>query len=281
MGLYDFLLSFFLYGFLGWCTEVAFAAVKTGRFVNRGFLNGPICPVYGIGVGLVVWLLSPIEDRLILLYVASTALVTLLEWGTGVVLDRIFHHKWWDYSDQPFNIGGYVCLPFSLVWGVGCVLIMKFLHPLAQKGIDLLPVPLGILLIVVFGAALAADLSVTVSSILKLNRQLETMEKVAAELRELSDKVGSNIYENVSDAMEKREEGRRRLEEAADQGRQKWEELTRARQEQIQRLRARYEELSLPGNRVSARLLKAFPRMESRRHKAMLEELKKRMRGRR
>ena len=249
MGLYDLLLSFFLYGFLGWCTEVAFAAVKTGKFVNRGFLNGPICPVYGIGVGLVVCRLTPIEDQMLLLYVASAALVTLLEWATGVVLDRIFHHKWWDYSDQPMSIGGYVCLPFSLVWGLGCVLIMKFLHPITQKGIDLLPVPLGIVLIIGLGAALAADISVTVSAILKLNRQLEAMEKVAAELRELSDKVGSNIYANVSEAKEK--------------------------------LRARYEELSLPKSRVSARLLKAFPRMESRRHKAMLEELKKRMWGRR
>lgn len=263
MEIYYFLLSFFVYGFLGWCTEVAFAAVKTGRFVNRGFLNGPICPVYGVGVGMVVWILAPLEDYLIPLYMASALLVTLLEWMTGVILDRIFHHKWWDYSNQPLNIGGYVCLPFSLVWGVGCVVIMKIIHPVVRKGMEFLPVPLGIALLVLLGAALAADLSVTVSAILKLNRQLEAMEKVAEELRELSDKVGSNIYENVTDAIEKQEEGRKRLEEA------------------MRKLRIRYEELSLPKTRVSARLLKAFPKMESRNHKDMLEEIRRRMKNKR
>ena len=128
---------------------------------------------------------------------------------------------------------------------------------------EFLPVPLGIALLVLLGAALAADLSVTVSAILKLNRQLEAMEKVAEELRELSDKVGSNIYENMTDAIEKQEEGRKRLEEA------------------MRKLRIRYEELSLPKTRVSARLLKAFPKMESRNHKDMLEEIRRRMKNKR
>lgn len=107
---YYFALSFFVYGFLGWCTEVAYAAVKQGKFVNRGFLNGPICPVYGIGVGVVVQFLTPVENNLVLLYISSTILVTAIEGITGFLLEKIFHNKWWDYSDQPLNIGGYVRL---------------------------------------------------------------------------------------------------------------------------------------------------------------------------
>lgn len=107
---YYFALSFFVYGFLGWCTEVAYAAVKQGKFVNRGFLNGPICPVYGIGVGVVVQFLTPVENNLVLLYISSTILVTAIEGITGFLLEKIFHNKWWDYSDQPLNIGGYVTL---------------------------------------------------------------------------------------------------------------------------------------------------------------------------
>ena len=138
MGLYEVLLSFFVYAFLGWCTEVAFAAVKTGKFVNRGFLNGPLCPIYGVGVVLVVLLLMPVHQNLVLLYVASTVLVTVLEGLTGFFMDKIFHHKWWDYTDQPLNIGGYVCLPFSLVWGVCCVLIVRVIHPVVGRGISAL-----------------------------------------------------------------------------------------------------------------------------------------------
>lgn len=119
MQVYFLILYFFTYGFLGWCTEVAFASVKEGRFVNRGFLNGPICPIYGVGVSAVIFLLEPCQDWLPVLYIASVVLVTLIEGLTGYAMDKIFHHKWWDYSDQPLNIGGYVCLIFSLVWEIG------------------------------------------------------------------------------------------------------------------------------------------------------------------
>lgn len=255
MGLYEVLLSFFVYAFLGWCTEVAFAAVKTGKFVNRGFLNGPLCPIYGVGVVLVVLLLAPIHQSLALLYVASTVLVTVLEGLTGFFMDKIFHHKWWDYTDQPLNIGGYVCLPFSLVWGVCCVLIVRVIHPVVERGISALPVPLGIVFIVILEIAFFADLGVTASSILKLNRQLDAMEKIAAELREFSDRVGANIYENVTDVMEFHEK--------------------------VRKLRDRYEELARSSARRSARFLKAFPTMRFGRHIDILEELRERIHVRR
>lgn len=93
MTYYDILFSFFIYGFLGWCSEVAFAAFKQHSFVNRGFLNGPICPIYGIGVTVVVASLQPYVGNLILLYITSTILVTFLEWLTGFLLEKMFHHR--------------------------------------------------------------------------------------------------------------------------------------------------------------------------------------------
>ena len=105
MQIYYLMLYFFVYGFLGWCTEVAYATTKQRKFVNRGFLNGPICPIYGVGVTVVVYFLTPYKDNLILLYVLSTVLVTVLEGLTGYLMDKIFHHKWWDYTDR------WICLP--------------------------------------------------------------------------------------------------------------------------------------------------------------------------
>ena len=113
MYIYFVVLYFFIYGFLGWCTEVAYAAVKEGKFVNRGFLNGPICPIYGIGVSTVIHFLQPVADQWILLYILSTILVTLLEGATGFLLEKLFHHRWWDYSEIPLNIGGYVFQPLD------------------------------------------------------------------------------------------------------------------------------------------------------------------------
>ena len=101
MQIYYLMLYFFVYGFLGWCTEVAYATTKQRKFVSRGFLNGPICPIYGVGVTVVVYFLTPYKDNLILLYALSTVLVTVLEGLTGYLMDKIFHHKWWDYTNQP------------------------------------------------------------------------------------------------------------------------------------------------------------------------------------
>ena len=200
--LYFIALYFFVYGFLGWCTEVAFAAWKEHRFVNRGFLNGPICPVYGIGVTLVVHFLSPYRSNLIILYITSTILVTALEWLTGFILERVFHNKWWDYSNMPLNLNGYVCLLFSLIWGVACVLIVDFIHPVLHKLLLYIPVIVGVIILIILGIGMFADLYVTASGILKMNKRLAAMQEIADELHEISDKIGENIYKNTIAAME-------------------------------------------------------------------------------
>ena len=200
--LYFIALYFFVYGFLGWCTEVAFAAWKEHRFVNRGFLNGPICPVYVIGVTLVVHFLSPYRSNLIILYITSTILVTALEWLTGFILERVFHNKWWDYSNMPLNLNGYVCLLFSLIWGVACVLIVDFIHPVIHKLLLYIPVIVGVIILIILGIGMFADLYVTASGILKMNKRLAAMQEIADELHEISDKIGENIYKNTIAAME-------------------------------------------------------------------------------
>lgn len=284
MDIYRLIVYFFIYGFAGWCVEVAFASVKGRKFVNRGFLNGPICPVYGVGVGAVVTLLKPWEDHLLLLYVASVVLVTFIEWITGYAMDKIFHHKWWDYSDMPLNIGGYVCLLFSLVWGIACVVIMKVIHPLTEKLTEIVPFPLGTTLCIIFTAVLAVDIAVTSAGILKLNKRMDAMEKIAEELHEISDKMGINIHENVMDAVEKLE----KLEDKKEEFREKYEDFYDLGEDikedmriRFDEMKKRYDELAAASTHVSRRLIKAFPKMESRRHREILNELRERLEKRR
>ena len=245
MKIYFLALYFFVYGFLGWCTEVAFAGFKERHFVNRGFLNGPICPIYGAGVSLVILFLTPLQDHLLLLYIASVLLVTLLEGLTGWAMDKIFHNKWWDYSNMPFNIGGYVCLLFSLIWGVACVAIMEFIHPLIHKLLTFLPRPLGIGLIVIFTIILFADLYVTASEIFKFNRKLEAMEKIAQELHEISDQIGSDIYEKTVLAMKTasdiKEKHRETLEELKERQQQALDELKEKQLQALDELKEKNE----------------------------------------
>ena len=289
MQIYYLMLYFFVYGFLGWCTEVAYATTKQRKFVNRGFLNGPICPIYGVGVTVVVYFLTPYKDNLILLYVLSTVLVTVLEGLTGYLMDKIFHHKWWDYTNQPLNIGGYVCLIFSLVWGVACVLIVRVIHPVIHKILTFIPHTLGLIMLAVLEICIFVDLYVTAAGILKLNHQLETMAKIAAELHEISDKLGENIHEGMMDTMEATEERRKKLEAATAESRSKLSEgrsriggtADEARQQlqaRSEELRKKYEELSGQGGAVSRRLMKAFPRMESRQYKETFNELREKLR---
>ncbi len=234
MELYNWILYFYVYGVLGWCTEVAYAACKHGKFVNRGFLNGPICPVYGIGVGVVVQFLMPLRHQELLLYIASTVLVTIVEGLTGFLLDKIFHHRWWDYSSLRFNLGGYVCLRFSLIWGTVCVFIVKVFHPIVLDLLAMIPFCVGLALIVILGISLSADLYVTASAILKFNKRLQSMEKIAEELRNLSDKMGENIYEGVVNSAEAKEEGLRRMESAQESMKERLESAQESVQERME-----------------------------------------------
>ena len=137
--LYQILAFFLIYSCLGWCLEVIYAAVSTGQLVNRGFLNGPVCPIYGFGMIIVLFTLSPLADNLLLLYLGGVILPSVLELAGGWALYKLYHTRWWDYSDFPFNIGGYICLEFSLLWGVGTVVVMKAVHPVIAGFVEMVP----------------------------------------------------------------------------------------------------------------------------------------------
>ena len=284
--MYYLILYFFVYGFLGWCTEVAFAACKERKFVNRGFLNGPICPIYGIGVGIVVQFLTPYKENLVLLYIASVVMVTALEWVTGFILEKIFHNKWWDYSKMPLNLNGYVCLLFSLIWGVACVLIVDFIHPLIHKVLSWIPFPVGMTLIVVLNIVMFVDLYVTASTILKMNKHLEKMKEIAADLHRISDELGESIYQEVVEVLERKDGWKLKVQEASGdfkdkiQGasggvKDKIQGVSDEAMEKIADLKKKYKEIGGKGTQISRRLLKAFPRIESERYREAMEDLKK------
>ena len=264
MSIYYSILYFFVYGFLGWCTEVIFAAFKQHRFVNRGFLNGPICPIYGVGVTLVIACLEAFQSNLLLLYISSVILVTLLEGVTGWAMDKLFHNKWWDYSKLPFNIGGYVCLLFSLIWGVACIFIVYFVHPLIHQVLSLIPHTAGIALIAILGIALLSDIIVTTSAIVKFNQYLERLKHITDELHAISNQIGSELYQNVMHVLDMQESSRQKLDDVK-------LEVSEEIRMQIVELKTRAQNLGEKVPKPARRLLKAFPKLESRNYKAQLE----------
>lgn len=201
------LLMFAVYAVLGWIAEVMFFILKTGEFVNRGFLNGPICPLYGFGVIGVVTVLSPIQDNAVLLFLGSMVFCTLIEFITGIVLKYLFHDTWWDYSGEPFNIGGYVCLRFSVMWGLACVGVIRLVHPVVSDVIGIVPRWLQIVFACIFVVYTLADLTVTVRGINKVNRALR---EIAESAKIISDTAGSMIYEAAVTVDEAKERGEAR-----------------------------------------------------------------------
>ena len=288
--LYGFLWIFFIYAFLGWCTEVGYAALVTGKFVNRGFLNGPVCPIYGFGVVIVLACLTPLANNLPVLFLGSVVLTSVLEWLTGFVLEKLFHQRWWDYSDEPFNLGGYICLRFSIAWGLACMFVVKLLHPTVLLLIRIIPKTLGLVLLVLMGAVMAVDLAATVSAIAKLNRRLAQIDELAAKIKEASNEFGENLADKVLDAAEKGagwKEGldemafklAERRAELADE-REDWERRQEERRVQVRRQleewHASMQELMDRESFGHRRLLRAFPKLRSLDHAAALERLHRR-----
>ena len=292
---YHLLWFFFVYAFLGWCAEVGYAATKTGKFVNRGFLNGPWCPVYGFGVVIVLGCLEPLSGNLPLLFLGSVALTSALEWLTGFALEKLFHQRWWDYSDEPFNLTGYICLRFSLMWGFACLFVVKLLHPTVVLAVDLLPRPLGWVLLAGLCAALGVDLAATVSAIARLNRRLVLLDELAGRIREASDDLGEDLADRVLDAAERgadwkedwedlaqrlaqrRAQRRAALAEGLDDLREDLQDRAEASRKQLQEWRASAQELLDKSSRGQRRLLRAFPSLRSVDHRSALERLRRRL----
>ena len=199
MTLYQILWYFVIYSFIGWCVEVVFHAMKAHRLVNRGFLNGPVCPVYGFGVVLVFIAVHIIVDgsggsiqdvSVIILYPIGVVLTTAVELLGGYMLDKAFHARWWNYSSEKLNYRGYICLKFSLLWGLGVVFLVKFAHPFIDRAtVRFLPYTVGILIILALIAAYFADFVVSVLIMLKLNRYLEELDQIQKDMRIVSDQI--------------------------------------------------------------------------------------------
>ena len=315
--MYQFLWIFFVYAFLGWCTEVSYAALRTGKFVNRGFLNGPVCPIYGCGVVVVLVGLTPLKGNFVLLFLGSVVLTSVLEWATGFVLEKLFRQRWWDYSDKPFNLGGYICLEFSIMWGFACLFVVDILHPSIEFFIRLIPHTLGWVLLGLFSAAMAVDLAATVRTIAKLNRQLDQIDQLARRLKTASNEFGENLADRVLEAAERsadwkedweaaaEEWSQRRAEfqvqlaqrkerlegELAQKREQMEDELRQHAQEQAVRLQEGHDkaraELDAWREKLQTqldsrvfgqrRLMAAFPKMRSTRHRQAMEQLRRRM----
>ncbi len=204
---------FFIYCFVGWIWECCYCSVIEGKLINRGFLNGPVIPIYGCAATLIfLGFYNPYMVHLatersveayVTIYVLGAVIASLLEYITSYSMEKMFHAKWWDYSHLPLNIHGRICLLISLFWGLASVFLVKVLHPLVLSLIDVLPrTPgevAGYAIIVIF----IADIVSTVIATVHLDQKITYIQKLRAEFFEFTEEMKKYEMELRNDFKDK------------------------------------------------------------------------------
>jgi uncharacterized membrane protein len=200
-------LQFFIFGFAGWCMEVILKYRQYHRFINRGFLTGPILPIYGFGViliTLVVGRLTSVESGVMTTFAISLVICGLVEYLTSFVLEKIFHARWWDYSQKPMNLHGRVWIGNLVLFGLAGVAIIHIVNPVLFPALDRIPLNTRKVTAVVLLAIFAADLVIS-CFVLKLvkvgidSSEADNTEEISKEVRQLLTNR-SYFYSRFADA---------------------------------------------------------------------------------
>lgn len=218
--LFKLLTYFIIYSFLGWVMESTFRSVLEKKIINTGFLIGPLCPIYGVGACIMFLFLDKFYDNVVVLFLVSIISLTLWEYIVGVLLEKAFNTKYWDYSNQKFNFQGRICLFNSLCWGVLGVIFIKYIHPFIQelvKKVDIyvlhyviLIVTIVFLIDMIVSIVKVKNIKVTLQKIEDLNQEIKEKLKEIKNTSKVSEKnadkleVAKSLHELVEDLKKKR-----------------------------------------------------------------------------
>ena len=182
-------LLFFFYCFCGWVWESCYVSAKQHHWVNRGFLHGPLLPIYGSGAIIILFVTLPVADNLWLVYILGLLAATALEYVVGAIMERLFKVRYWDYTKQPFNLHGYICLTSSIAWGFFSILLVRFVHPPIDRLLHKLPALLVNPLAGIITAAFLYDTVTSTRAAIDLREVLTKLTEENAELRRLAEKA--------------------------------------------------------------------------------------------
>ena len=180
-----------VYSIGGWMLESIYKTILEKRFVNSGFLKGPVCPIYGLGAFIMLISLSFLKDNIVLLFIVGVVILSIWEYMVGLILEKLFKVKYWDYSDLKFNYKGRICLKNSIYWGILGVCFIKLIHPFIENIINMISFDIIVYLDIFFYVVLIIDTigsSINVLFIRDWDKRKKEMEddirKKIAELRE-------------------------------------------------------------------------------------------------
>lgn len=275
--LYFLFYNFFLYCFFGWIYESCLVSFKKRMFVNRGFLNGPLIPIYGFGATTVYMFLYSIQENAFLVFVCGALIASVLEYVTSYVMEKLFHAKWWDYTNYKYNLKGRICLLASFLWGLLSIFMTEVLQPFMNKLIHQIPRTFGETVAVVIFSLFLIDFTVTVVYTLEFDKKLVKLTKIRSEIADYIE--STRFYETKEEMKERWEEFS--IANLSDSFKEQFELHISSfpnKEELEQKLKglfSRYQKAAELKNIVQKRILRAFPTMKSLRSDRILEEIRK------
>lgn len=197
---------FFFYSIVGWIVEIIDCFIYEKKFVNRGFLIGPYCPIYGFGCTFITICLSGTEE-FVSLFLKSALICSVLEYFTSYIMEKIFKYRWWDYSNRKFNINGRICLETTIPFGLGACLIIKIINPILFKVLSLMNNTLSTILFILLFILIITDTVFSIFFVSKIN-DVEKNSKIDS-TEELKSKMlgfikkGRTFYKRIFDSFPK------------------------------------------------------------------------------
>ena len=263
-----------IYSIIGWVYESTICSIGQRKLINRGFLNGPYCPIYGTGAVLVLLVLGRIQNP-VLLFFAGAALTCSLEYLTSWLMEKLFHARWWDYSKRKFNIGGRVCLIGAIVFGAFSVVLILVLHAWVKSLTDRLTDTALTWICAILLVGIVSDLIVTVKGLLGTHAVFaEYAVLLKQKRRELSEKLRLGAEEGRERIRELSAEERMKLREAAELGAEEREKIRRTTEEERERF---YAKLQMRLNAQQRRTINSFPQWKLTRNNEVLDGLREAM----
>lgn len=174
---FKYFLLFIIYSFMGWLMEVIVVSITKHKLSNRGFLIGPICPIYGVSVVVMTLLLTKYGEDYFTLFCMSFLICTVIEYSTSVIMEKMFKTRWWDYTHKKFNLNGRVCLQNSILFGILGVLVIKYLNPFIMRFIDKLPITIFNILSITILIILIIDISFSFNVMCKIRGVVNNVRK--------------------------------------------------------------------------------------------------------
>lgn len=200
-------LYFIIYSFIGWAMEVICQFFEFKKFVNRGFLIGPICPIYGHGVLAIILLIGKNTSDILAVFLKAILICSILEYFTSYLMEKLFKARWWDYSNKKFNINGRICLETMIPFGLlGCAVIY-LVHPMVIKFVDLLPPTLMIILASILFIVYIIDNIISLNVMTKIKNEIKKQATDNTEFihKKIRDWIDSNsiLYRHIKSAYPK------------------------------------------------------------------------------